>query len=170
MDGLSPPLLLAGHVEPAWIDYNGHMTESRYLAVFSEASDVLVARFGAGPDYAAGGCSLFTAETHLIHRHELRLGAAFRVVGRVLGADAKRVHIWQELLRDSDGASAATCEQMLLHVAVAEGRVRPMPAAMQARLAALLAADTALPCPAAAGRALLRLPGAKLPGAKLPGA
>ncbi len=155
----APTPHFTGRVEPAWIDYNGHMTESRYLAVFSRASDVLVARFGAGPDYAAGGCSLFTAETHLIHLRELRLGAAFRVIGRVLGADARRVHIWQELRRADDDAVAATCEQMLLHVAVAEGRVCPMPAAMQARLAALVAADVALPLPAAAGRAIRRLSG-----------
>ncbi len=28
-------------VRPEWIDYNGHMTESRYLQVFGDAMDAL---------------------------------------------------------------------------------------------------------------------------------
>src|SRR5690242_3732989 len=37
---LSKPLsLFETRVAPEWIDYNGHMTESRYLQVFADSSD-----------------------------------------------------------------------------------------------------------------------------------
>ena len=38
-----------GHVDPDWTDYNGHMTEFRYLDVFSQSTDALLVWIGAGP-------------------------------------------------------------------------------------------------------------------------
>jgi carnitine 3-dehydrogenase len=150
----APLRLLDGRVEAAWIDYNGHMTESRYLQVFSHASDALLAMIGAGPAYVARGHSYYTAETHMLHLRELRRGAAFYVAGQALGADAKRLHIFQVLHRAADGMPAATCEQMLLHVDAKAGRACPALPELRARLDALVAAHAALPRPAQAGRAI----------------
>ena len=41
-----PLRLYEGSVPPDWIDYNGHMNESRYLEVFGYATDALLARIG----------------------------------------------------------------------------------------------------------------------------
>jgi carnitine 3-dehydrogenase len=150
----APLRVLDGRVAREWIDYNGHMTEARYLAVFSQASDVLLTTIGAGPDYVASGHSYYTAETHIIHRRELREGAPFYITAQVLGADAKRLHIWQVLYRARDGAAAASCEQMLLHVDAKAGRVCPALPHVRARLDALAAAHAALPRPAEAGRGI----------------
>ena len=143
-----------GRVEPDWIDYNGHMTESRYLQVFSHATDGLLARIGADAAYVAAGCSYFTVETHLIHRAELGAGQAMHTTTQILAADDKRIRVFHSMLRDSDGAVAATAEQMLLHVDLATKRVRPAQSEVLDRLRPLAAADAARPRPAAAGRAI----------------
>lgn len=150
----APLRVLAGHVVPEWIDYNGHMNEARYLQVFSEASDVLLVMIGADAGYVAAGHSFFTAETHIVHRRELRQGVPFYVIAQVLGADAKRLHLWQSLHRGEDDAVAASCEQMLLHVDARVGRACPMLPGVRARLDALVAAHASLPRPADAGRAI----------------
>ena len=61
-------------VTAEWIDYNGHMTEYRYLQVMADATDVFLARIGADPDYAAAGHSYYTAETHIRHLGEAHRG------------------------------------------------------------------------------------------------
>ncbi len=58
------PLVMARmQVLPGWIDYNGHMTESRYLFAASETADNFLRLIGADMDYVAGGHSYYTAET-----------------------------------------------------------------------------------------------------------
>ncbi len=154
----APLRLFGGTVEPAWIDYNGHMTESRYLQVFSHASDAMLALIGAGTDYVARGHSYYTAETHIRHLHELPPGAAYDVTTQILGADTKRLHIWQVLHRTADAAPAATCEQMLLHVDAKAGKTCPALPEVQEKIDPILAAHAALQWPADAGRAIRRVP------------
>lgn len=152
--GASEPLtLLEGRVPEDWIDYNGHMTESRYLQVFGETTDALLARIGAGPDYVAGGHSYYTVETHILHLGEARRGDAYRTTTQILGADAKRIHVFHRML-GADGAVVATAEQMLLHVDMTASRACPAAAPVLAALDPLAAAHRALPRPAAAGRAV----------------
>ncbi len=146
-----------GQVEPGWIDYNGHMTESRYLQVFSHASDALLAHIGAGADYVAAGHSYFTAETHIIHRAELHVGETLHVSTQILGADGKRLHLFHSIVRDADGEIAATGEQMLLHVDLESKRVCAALPAVLDRLRPLAAADANRAPPAEAGRSI-RMP------------
>lgn len=47
--------LWRGEVLPKWLDYNGHMTEHRYLQVFGETSDALYRRLGVAFDSAFEG-------------------------------------------------------------------------------------------------------------------
>ena len=53
-----------------WTDYNGHMNESRYGQVFSDAGDVIMAMIGADTDYIASGLSYFTVENLIQFRNE----------------------------------------------------------------------------------------------------
>ena len=44
-------------VPAEWVDYNGHVHESRYLQLFADATDALLAELGVDSDYLAGGGS-----------------------------------------------------------------------------------------------------------------
>ena len=144
---------LSVHVDSAWIDYNGHMTEWAYLKVFGDTTDVLLAKIGAGPDYVAAGHSFYTVESHLRHLGQARLGEAIRATTQILGADAKRLHIFHTMT-GADGSVIATAEHMLLHVDAAADRAAPMLPAVAAAVAALVEAQAKLERRAAAGRAM----------------
>src|SRR5271155_5982260 len=68
--GALPPL--SGCVRPEWIDYNGHMTDSRYLQVFGDAMDVLYRQVGVDEAYRASGSMFFTVEKHNTYHAELK--------------------------------------------------------------------------------------------------
>ena len=145
------PLVLAQlQVLPGWIDYNGHMTESRYLFAGSETSDAFLRLIGAGMDYVAGGHSYYTAETHILHLGEAKLGDRLTGSLQVLAADEKRLHVFIRI--EKDGAPVATLEQMLLHVDMKAGRACPAAPGVLESLFAIRDAHAALPRPASVGR------------------
>ncbi|MGA1684064.1 MAG: carnitine 3-dehydrogenase [Gemmobacter sp.] len=145
------PLELARmQVLPGWIDYNGHMTESRYLFAASETCDAFLRLIGADMAYVASGFSYYTAETHILHKGEAKLGDRLTGSLQVLSADEKRVRIFITLRRGAD--IVATIEQMILHVDMKAGRTCPAPAAIRARLDPIVAAHAAWPLPEGAGR------------------
>jgi carnitine 3-dehydrogenase len=149
-----PLRLYEGRVEPGWLDYNGHMTESRYLQVFSTASDALLALIGADMAYVARGHSFYTAETHIMHLNEMRVDTPFYVTTQILDADAKRMHVWQTIFRTADNIAVATGEHMYLHVNAKAGRAAPMPPEVRDKLDRIAAAHAGLPRPRNAGRAI----------------
>ena len=61
-------------IQADWIDYNGHLTESRYLQVFGDATDALLSFIGVDSDYLASEGSFFTLETHIRYLKEVHLG------------------------------------------------------------------------------------------------
>ncbi|MGI8480082.1 MAG: carnitine 3-dehydrogenase, partial [Gaiellaceae bacterium] len=65
------PLLHESVVDHAWVDYNEHMTEARYLHVFADATDALLRSVGVDAAYLGDGHSAYTVETHLRHLHEV---------------------------------------------------------------------------------------------------
>jgi acyl-CoA thioester hydrolase len=149
----SPLRLHETAVAAEWADYNGHMTESAYLLVVGDGADAFFRYIGVDDDYRAAGRSLFTAETHLRHLGQARTGDRLRLSLHVLGVDAKRLHIAQEISSDSGGV-LATAEQLLLHVDLAAGRATPFPAKIAARLVQIRIAHAALPRPGYVGRAI----------------
>jgi carnitine 3-dehydrogenase len=151
--GAEPLRLLEGRVLPEWIDYNGHMTESRYLQVFGETTDALLARIGVDVAYVAAGQSYYIVETHIMHLGEAKLGDPFHATTQILAADGKRIRIFHRLHAEG-GRVLATAEQMLLHVDVKAGRACPAPQAVLAKLAPLAAAHRMLERPRVAGRAV----------------
>ena len=113
----SQPILTIKRAVPLdWIDYNGHMTESRYLDCFAMATDRLMEIVGCTPDYIATGGSYFTAETHLRHLDEAKAGAPIEVHTRVINGQGKKMHLWHEM--SSNGVLLATAEAMLIHVSL----------------------------------------------------
>ncbi|MFN4155055.1 MAG: carnitine 3-dehydrogenase [Paracoccaceae bacterium] len=137
-------------VLPGWIDYNGHMTESRYLFASSETSDAFLRHIGADIAYVGTGFSYYSAETHIMHLGEARSGDALTGTVQVLAADEKRLHIFIRILKD--GQPVATLEQMLLHVDMGKGKTCPAPQTILDRLLPIAQAHAPLPRPDAAGR------------------
>lgn len=153
----APLVLHEATVGREWVDYNGHMSESCYLLVFGDSADAFFRYFGVDDAYRSAGHSLYTAETHLHHRGEASVGDRVQVSLTLLDIDAKRLHIFQEMVDVADGSLLATAEQMLLHVDTLPpggGRVVPMPQPLLDRLERIRAAHAALARPAAVGHVM----------------
>jgi carnitine 3-dehydrogenase len=145
-----PMVMARMQVLPGWIDYNGHMTESRYLFAASETCDNFLRLIGAGMDYVAAGHSYYTAESHIMHLGEAKLGDRLEGHYQVLHADEKRLHHFITLKRGDD--VVATIEQMCLHVDMTAGKTCPAAPGVLAKLMPIAEAHKSLPRPAGAGR------------------
>ena len=87
-------------VLPEWIDYNGHLRDAYYGLIFSQSTDALMDRIGLDAAYRARtGCTLYTVEMHLHYLQEVKAADTTRVLLRILGLDAKRIHVALELTR-----------------------------------------------------------------------
>jgi carnitine 3-dehydrogenase len=155
LDGIDlgrPLALYRTRIPNDWVDYNGHVNESRYLQLFSDGSDALLRLVGLDQGYLARGFSWFTVETHIMHKGEAHAGELVAVTTQVLAADEKRMHIFQAATREEERAVVATGEQMLLHVDTKAGRACPAEPPIRERLARIAAAQAGLPRPADVGR------------------
>jgi betainyl-CoA thioesterase len=136
----------------AWVDYNGHMSESCYLLAFGDNADAFFRYIGIDEAYRAAGHSLYTVETHLHHRREAAEHDQLSMTLRVLDHDEKRVHIFHEMFRGDTDLLVATAEQLLVHVDSRAGRSSPLPPNLRARLEAIEQAHARLPVPEVVGR------------------
>ncbi|EKD60917.1 MAG: hypothetical protein ACD_54C00488G0003 [uncultured bacterium] len=147
------PLVMAHmQVLPGWIDYNGHMTESRYYFANSETVDAFLRLIGAGMDYVAAGNSFYSAETHIRHLGEAKLGDRLTGTIQIISADEKRFRSFVRIMRGDE--CVATIEQLCLHVNMATGKSAPASAEVWAKLHAIAEAHANLPLPEGAGRAV----------------
>ncbi len=133
-----------------WLDYNGHMTESRYLQAFADASDRLMEIIGCDQEYIATGGSFFTAETHIRHIDETHLGSVIEVKTRVLLAEGKKMHLWHEMY--AGDKLLATGEHILIHVSLETRRPAPFSPEIAANLKLISEAQAGLAAPEGAGR------------------
>ena len=117
--------LFDAEVLPEWLDYNGHMTESRYLQVFGDATDALLNFVGMDEAYRTQGFSVYTVETHIRHLLEVAGAEPLSVKTQVLGFDEKRLRIVHTMSKASSGDMLATAEHMLLHVDTEAGKACP---------------------------------------------
>lgn len=164
----SAPILTAEQVvRDDWTDYNGHLNMAYYNVLFDEAVNAALNGLGVGPDQAASGTmSVFTAQAHVHYLRELHAGDRVRVSLRVLGADAKRLHYVQTMMRAGtragthsgmhagNGFVAAVSENLTLSVDLSTRRVTPWTAPVFARLQALAVAHADLPVPPQVGRVI----------------
>jgi carnitine 3-dehydrogenase len=147
------PLVMAQmQVLPGWIDYNGHMTESRYYFANSETVDAFLRLIGAGMDYVAAGHSYYSAETHIRHLGEAKLGDRLTGTVQIISADEKRFRSFVRIMKGE--VCVATVEQLCLHVDMQAGKTVPASAEVWAKLRAVAEAHATLPMPDGAGRAV----------------
>lgn len=139
---------------PEWVDYNGHMTESAYVLVFGHATDAFLDYIGL--DEAARrrtAASLYTVESHIHYRSEVREGTPLDVTTQLVAHDAKRCRVYHEMFAPGIDGPVVASELMLLHVDTAGPRAAPFAPEVLARLAAIAAAHAALPPPRHPARA-----------------
>ena len=143
------PLVTIERVIPTdWTDYNGHMNESRYGQLYSDAADAVMLHIGADADYIASGLSYFTVDIHIRFLAETHAGDAIKVISQVLVGEGKKLKLHHSLLAE-DGRVLSTGEQMLLHVSL-ETRKTCLPSDdVAGKLAALAAEHADLPPPSA---------------------
>ena len=140
-------------VEPAWIDYNGHLNMAYYHVMFDRAIDQLWLDLGIGQDYMKQRQgSTFTAECHVRYLREIHLGDPVQISILLLGADDKRLHTFEELRHAGEGWLSATSENMTIHVDMTARRTAPFPPDIRARIQAVADAHAAIPRPEGIGR------------------
>ncbi|MBD9556882.1 MULTISPECIES: carnitine 3-dehydrogenase [Ensifer] len=149
---VKPLRILDTKVSAAWVDYNGHMTEHRYLQVFGDTSDGVLRLIGVDLDYVRDGHSYYTVETHIRNLGEAKLGEALYSTCQVLSSDEKRLHIFSTIYNAATNEAVATAEQMMLHVDSKAGKAVAAPEAVLSKLRAITEAHAQLPTPVGAGR------------------
>jgi carnitine 3-dehydrogenase len=149
-----PLRLVETYVRPEWVDYNGHMTDSRYLQVFGDATDALLRAVGVDDAYRDSGRALYTVETHVTHNAEAVALEPLYVTTQILGLDDKRVHLLHRLNRRRDDRLVASAEQLYLHVNRAASKASPMDAAVRAGLEKIRAAHASIADPGRSPRHL----------------
>ena len=140
-----------------WADYNGHMNDSRYMQLSSEALDDFFRQVGMSSEYLASGRSFYTVESHVRYLGESKVGDEIAVTAQVVALDAKRVHLHSVLTRrarhagDSDTV-VATAEHLYLHVDTRAKKSSPIGGEILARLRPIAEAHARLPRPEGVGR------------------
>ena len=142
-------------VRAEWVDYNGHLRDAFYMLIFSFATDRLIDLIGLdAPARNARERSIYTLEAHLNYLHEIKEGAQVRVEMRLIGHDAKRMHVYLEMFAGDAAEPVAAGEQMLVHVDTRGPRAVAFDADVAARVRELADAHAALPPAAYAGRTI----------------
>lgn len=144
---MTQPVTTVNRVIPVdWTDYNGHMNESRYGQVFSDAADFMMAQIGADEAYIANGNSFFTVENNIRYRAETRAGQAVKCQTQVILAEGKKLRLFHQML-DEKGAVLALCDQLLIHVSLTTRRACPPQPHVAAKMKAWHTLQHELPLP-----------------------
>jgi acyl-CoA thioester hydrolase len=152
------------HIDPAWIDYNGHLNMAYYNLLFDRAFDEVLLQLGIGEDYRAGrNGTVFVAETHVQFRREIGVDTPVRATVHLVDFDDKRLHYYSELRHAHEGWLSASSESLSLHIDLHERKVSPFPPDILDTIATMRASHAGLPRPEALGR-IIGLPVRARPG------
>ena len=129
-------------IEPAWIDFNGHVRDAYYGLVASYAVDDVMDVLGLDAAYRERThCTLYTVELHLHYLHEVKSSDDLRVISSILDCDRKRIHLGCRFLCSRVSEPVAVADMMLLHVHQGDKpAVAAFPDEVSAKLEALKAA------------------------------
>lgn len=142
-------------IEPAWIDYNGHVNMAYYHVLFDRAVEEGFNLVGLGSDYLERRqASYFAAEVHTLYRRELTIRDAVRITLQLIDFDEKRLHFYMEIRHATEGWVAATSENLALHVDIKTRKVTPFPDDIARNLAVMKAAHSRLARPTVLGRVI----------------
>ena len=106
-----------GTVDEAWIDLNHHMNMGYYLVVFDLATSEFYHQLNiGGASHLESGHTIFSIETRICYRKELRLAQAFTVQSQLLGFDHNKVHYLHTMLTAGSHEVVALNECMAINV------------------------------------------------------
>ena len=148
----APLALYQSTVQPEWVDYNGHMSESFFLLAFGDASDALFRYIGIDEAYRDAGNSFYTVESHINYYREVSSGEPLGFTTQILGLDEKRLHFFHSMYHGETGDLLCVTEQMLLHVDMKAAGASPIKPAVFEALSAIWQAHQKMPRPKEAGR------------------
>ncbi len=148
----APIRTLERTVPTEWIDYNGHVNDSRYFQMASVAVDTFMAAVGIDADYLATGNTYVTVETHMCNIDQAHAGDRLYADVQLLSHDTKRMHAFCSVRRDGTDTLVATVEYMLVHASTTGAGSSPATPAVLARLAEVAAVHDLLPPPTRAAR------------------
>jgi acyl-CoA thioester hydrolase len=149
-------------IEPAWIDYNGHLNMAYYLVLFDRGYEAAAKMLGMGADYArTRRMTTYTGDARIAYLNEVHQDADLVTSYQILDHDEKRIHAFQQLRHAGNGKVAATCESLTLHIDMEGPKVCAFPPDIMERVEALAACHAGLPRPAGVGKpiGLRRRPG-----------
>ena len=152
IDTRAPMRLLDLTVLPGWIDYNGHMTEFRYVQVFSDTCDRMLEMIGMDADYVKTTGGWYTVETHNTLVSEIGVDEPIYTTVQMLAAGDRKMHVFYCLHAAADNRLLATSEALYLHVGRQTGRVCPAGERLVANAKAIAEAHAGLSAPDAVGR------------------
>jgi acyl-CoA thioester hydrolase len=89
----APVIAPARGLDPAWLDYNGHLNMAYYNVLFDKAVDHAFALIGCGPDYVKTQYELFHGGSTCVLLRELKPDAQVQHPVQLLDHDAKRLHL-----------------------------------------------------------------------------
>jgi acyl-CoA thioester hydrolase len=151
----TPFLSSVMRIEPPWIDYNGHLNMAYYNVLFDRAIDELWLEFGMGPAYRKQrDGSTFTAECHVRYLREIHLDDPVQIAIVLVGADAKRLHTFQQLRHATEGWLSATSENISLHVDITARKTAPFPPDILTRIETVADAHSGIARPEGIGRSI----------------
>jgi acyl-CoA thioester hydrolase len=152
-DRRGPFLSSVMRIEPAWIDYNGHLNMAYYNVLFDRAIDELWLELGIGPGYMKERHgSTFTAECHVRYLREIHQDDPVQIVILLLAADEKRLHTFEELRHATEGWLSATSENIHLHVDISARKTAPFPPDIRRRIESVTDAHRGIIRPEGIGR------------------
>jgi carnitine 3-dehydrogenase len=128
-------------VLPEWVDYNGHMTDFRYLQVFGEAMDALYRRVGIDDSYRRGGRMFYTVDTQISYLAEAKVNDPLYDTVRIASLDNKRLRVTHRLHRARDDKLIASGEQTHVHVDTKAGKASAMGESLYHKLESLCSAQ-----------------------------
>ncbi|UOR10957.1 thioesterase family protein [Halobacillus amylolyticus] len=140
------------HVHKEWVDYNGHMNDAAYAAIFSHAVDYFMDYIGLDEKARESfAYTIFTLETHLCYLKEAHENEKIHVSVQLIDDDAKRLHIFF-VMKNNHGDTLATSEQMLMGMSTAEGRPASFPESVSQMIKQIRQAHEHLETPKQVGR------------------
>ena len=151
------PIRIAERVVSSdWIDFNGHMNAAFYGLTFQQEAEAFLERdVGFGASFAkTEGQGPFVLQVGIHYVGELVEGEPFYVTMRLIDHDAKRMHMFFEMISARSGKLCATAEYLNMNVDLAKRRGVEFPDWLKARLAQMQADHDVLEKPTQLGAAI----------------
>jgi acyl-CoA thioester hydrolase len=139
------PVCLRRTIPEAYLDLNHHMNMRWYVAIFDDAGDTLHDHLGLTREFRqAHGTGTMDLEHHTWFTNEVMVDSQICVYARMVARSAKMIHYLMFMVNESTGKVAAHFECVNALVDLQTRKTTPYPAAILARIDAMLGEQSLL--------------------------